>query len=115
MLFLKLLFHRQKDSRPERKIPVIKSDLRSLDIHENILVWFGHSSYMIQMDGRRFLIDPVSYNASPVSFVNRPFAGTNAFNTENYLLIDFLIIAHDHWEHLDCKVLIELRENWESD
>src|SRR5688572_11622536 len=51
---------------PVDKIPSIWTDLRALPKHEDVLVWFGHSSYFIQLNGKRFLVDPVfSGNASP--------------------------------------------------
>ncbi|MGC4231842.1 MAG: MBL fold metallo-hydrolase, partial [Niabella sp.] len=44
---------------PTDTIPSIKTDLLSIPIDSNVLVWFGHSSYFMQIDGKRFLIDPV--------------------------------------------------------
>src|SRR5699024_11849840 len=61
------------------EIPVIKTDLSKISKDENVLVWFGHSSYFIQIDGKRILVDPVFCGASPVSFVNKPFKGADAY------------------------------------
>src|SRR5690554_4082664 len=43
-------------TNPTDTIPSIKTDLKSLAKSENVLVWFGHSSYFIQLNGKRFLI-----------------------------------------------------------
>ena len=54
-----VLFGRPERSKPSDEIPSMKTDLLNLDPHENCLVWFGHSSYFMQVDGKRFLVDPV--------------------------------------------------------
>ena len=69
------LFRKQAGLRPDSTLPVIKTDLQTLNLSEDLLVWFGHSSYLIQMEGKRLLVDPVFCTAAPVSFVNRPFKG----------------------------------------
>lgn len=69
------LFERKERNRPDHALPAVKTDLKALDPKENLLVWFGHSSYLIQADGLRILVDPVFETASPVPFFNRPFEG----------------------------------------
>lgn len=56
---LSFLFRKIENLRPENEVPVIKTDLHKLGRDENVLIWFGHSSYFIQVDGKRFLVDPV--------------------------------------------------------
>ncbi len=92
----------------EGDIPVKRSDSDSLDRNQDIIIWFGHSSYMLQVDGVRFLIDPVFYIASPVWFVNRPFPGVNIFSPDDIPEVDYLVITHDHWDHLDYRTVKEL-------
>ena len=75
-----------------------------------MLVWFGHSSYLIQTGGKRILVDPVFCMASPVSFVNKPFKGTDIYKPEDMPDIDYLIISHDHWDHLDYNTVKKLRD-----
>ena len=48
--FLGFLFKKETGLRPEKEIPVVKTDLSKISRDENILVWFGHSSYFIQID-----------------------------------------------------------------
>lgn len=97
-------------TRPTEPMPVVKTDLRALDRAENCIVWFGHSSYFIQVDSLRILVDPVFCSASPVSFVNKPFVGTKVYTPENMPDIDLLIITHDHWDHLDYKTVMALKD-----
>ncbi|HBN04768.1 MAG TPA: MBL fold metallo-hydrolase, partial [Bacteroidales bacterium] len=67
-VFLEKVFdEKPKGLIPKDKIPTIKTDLKSIPKDKDIVVWFGHSSYYIQIDGKRFLIDPMfSKHASPV-------------------------------------------------
>lgn len=96
------LFKKKPRLHPEGAIPSVKTDLWTLDLNEDVLVWFGHSSYLLQVDGKRILVDPVLKGAgSPVSFVNRPFAGTEVYHPQDIPEVDYLVISHDHWDHLD--------------
>jgi L-ascorbate metabolism protein UlaG (beta-lactamase superfamily) len=97
-------------TNPVDTIPSIKTDLKKLPIAENMLVWFGHSSYYIQLNGKRFLIDPVfSGNASPIPGSNKAFIGTDVYTAEDMPEIDFLLITHDHYDHLDYHTIVELK------
>lgn len=107
---LEFLFRKKEGLRPEKPLPVIKTDLKKMPVDENVLVWFGHSSYLIQTDGKRILVDPVFCNASPVSFINKPFKGTDAYHPEDMPDIDYLIITHDHWDHLDYETVTALKD-----
>lgn len=107
---LEFLFRKKEGLRPEKPLPVIKTDLKKMPVDENVLVWFGHSSYLIQTDGKRILVDPVFCNASPVSFINKPFKGTDAYRPEDMPDIDYLIITHDHWDHLDYETVTALKD-----
>lgn len=106
---LEFLFKKKEGLRPEMELPVIKTELRKISHDENVLVWFGHSSYLFQIDGKRFLVDPVFRKASPVSFVNKPFKGTDVYKPGDMPDIDYLIISQDHWDHLDYHTVMELK------
>lgn len=96
--------------KPLKEIPAIKTNLHALDINQNLLVWFGHSSYYFQLDGKRFLVDPVlSGNASPVPGSIKAFKGANIYSADDIPEVDYLFITHDHWDHLDYKTIIKLK------
>jgi len=104
------LFKKFPDRIPENEIPSIKTNLKNLNPAENILVWFGHSSYFIQLNGKKFLIDPVfSGNASPIPGSVKAFDGSNEYQTEDFPEIDYLLISHDHYDHLDYPTIIRLK------
>ena len=104
------IFRKFPRTKPVDNIPTIKTDLKNLRISENVLVWFGHSSYFIQLNGKRFLIDPVfSGNASPIPNSNTSFKGTDIYSAEDMPEIDFLLITHDHYDHLDYPTILKLK------
>lgn len=104
------IFKKIPRTRPIDEIPSVKTDLKSIPVTENVLVWFGHSSYFIQLNGKRFLVDPVfSGNASPIANSNKSFRGSDIYAAEDMPDIDFLLITHDHYDHLDYKTIIQLK------
>lgn len=106
----KFFFGKSKRSVPSRKLPSAKTDLHALPAGDNVLIWFGHSSYFIQVDGKKILVDPVfSGNASPVKFTTKSFAGTDVYRAEDIPSIDYLFITHDHWDHLDFETVVRLK------
>ncbi len=98
---LEFLFGKKEGLRPDHPITAVRTDLRSLAPDSDLVVWFGHSSYLVQTDGRRALVDPVFLSAAPLSFLNRPFKGADLYRPEDMPDIDYLVITHDHWDHLD--------------
>ncbi|MEO5977446.1 MAG: MBL fold metallo-hydrolase, partial [Chryseolinea sp.] len=106
----KYFFKGSQRKRPIDILVSVKNDLHAIPPDEDVLVWFGHSSYYIQIDGKRFLMDPVfSGNASPIPGTNTAFAGTDAYTVDDLPEIDYLIISHDHYDHTDYETLIALQ------
>lgn len=104
------MFGEKQQSVPVDTIPSMKTDLLGLGATEDVLVWFGHSSYFLQTGGKRILVDPVfSGAASPFSFTNKAFKGTDRYSVEDMPDIDYLFITHDHWDHLDYETIVKLR------
>ena len=103
-------FAKSKRNVPVDSLPSQKHDLLHLDPKENVLVWFGHSSYFMQVDGKTVLVDPVfSGAASPVSFTTNAFKGADVYAVEDLPQIDYLFISHDHWDHLDYITVLKLK------
>jgi L-ascorbate metabolism protein UlaG (beta-lactamase superfamily) len=73
------------------------------------VTWLGHSTLLITIAGKRFLTDPVwAQRASPFSF-----AGPKRFFDIPVALdqlppLDGVILTHDHYDHLDEKVIRQL-------
>jgi len=106
---LKDFLFKKSNTKPLKKIPSLKTDLLNLAIEKDVLVWFGHSSYYIQIDKKRILVDPVfSGSASPLPFGVKSFNGSDIYTTDDIPEIDYLFITHDHWDHLDYKTIKKL-------
>ncbi len=104
------IFGKSDRSRPKTALPSIKTNLFQLDPSEDVVVWFGHSSYFMQLSEIKILVDPVfSGSASPVPFSIRSFKGSDIYDAEDIPIIDYLFISHDHWDHMDFKTLTALR------
>jgi len=103
------IFKISKRKAPTTNLPSVKTNLLNLDPQQNILVWFGHSSYFMQIDGKKILVDPVfSGSASPFSFMVKSFKGSDIYTPDDFPAIDYLFITHDHWDHLDYKTVLRL-------
>lgn len=66
------------------------------------ITWIGHSSILIEIDGKRILTDPVwskrvsfSQNMGPKRFFEAPVA------LKDLPPLDAIIVSHDHYDHLD--------------
>lgn len=71
------------------------------------VTWLGHSTVLLELEGRRVLTDPVfGERASPVGF-----AGPKRFHPvpariEELPELDVVLLSHDHYDHL-CRSSIE--------
>jgi L-ascorbate metabolism protein UlaG (beta-lactamase superfamily) len=74
------------------------------------VTWLGHSTLLVELEGRRVLVDPVfGERCSPSSFVGprRFHAAPNAL--EALPAIDAVLISHDHYDHLDHASVLALK------
>lgn len=109
MKIMKDNFKKSKNTEPKHILPFVKTDLNSLNDSEPTIVWFGHSSYLIRINNKNILIDPVfSGNASPFSFMLKAFKGSNEYSANEMPEIDLLLLTHDHYDHLDYKTITQL-------
>jgi N-acyl-phosphatidylethanolamine-hydrolysing phospholipase D len=92
---------------------VVENDgafLRENAVHSlPTVTWVGHSTLLVQMGHRSFLTDPIwSPTASPL-----PFLGPRRFVPPGIALdalppIDFVLVSHNHYDHLDLDTLRRL-------
>jgi hypothetical protein len=103
-------FKGNKNARPLHELPSVQTDLEDITTDAPVIIWFGHSSYMIKLHGKTILVDPVfSGNAAPLSFMVKAFNGADVYKPADMPFIDFLIITHDHYDHLDFKTILQLK------
>lgn len=74
--------------------------------------WLGHSTFLIQYQGINILTDPVfSDRASPVSFAGPKRYTEVALNIDTLPDIDYVVISHNHYDHLDTESIKALNKN----
>jgi L-ascorbate metabolism protein UlaG (beta-lactamase superfamily) len=73
------------------------------------VTWLGHSTMLLEIDGRRVITDPVfGERLGPVSF-----AGPKRFHAPPVSIaqlpeLDAVLVSHDHYDHLCKSTVIEL-------
>ena len=103
-------FSRIDNLKPGHPLPLMKTDIAALDPNDDVALWLGHSSWYLQLAGKRILIDPVfSGYASPFALFNRAFSGDYPWSAGAMPTLDLLIISHDHYDHLDYATIRALR------
>jgi L-ascorbate metabolism protein UlaG (beta-lactamase superfamily) len=97
------------EREPVKSLPSIKTDLIDISEKPN-LVWFGHSSFLISVDGRKILSDPIfSERPSPVQYAGSvAYPGTMVYDAEDFPELDVIVISHDHYDHLDYHTITAL-------
>lgn len=97
------------NTEPSGPIPFVKTNLKAIESDKPVIVWFGHSSYFLRINGKNILLDPVfSGSASPLSFMVKSYAGANEYSAEDFPELDAVILSHDHYDHLDYETIVKL-------
>jgi len=105
---------------PESRVaplPSARPNLNALRAngHEATVTWIGHATLLVQLDGVNFLTDPTWAGRSG------PFGGLVGvrrftpppFPLEDLPPIDFVLISHDHYDHLDEPTVRRLAEKFD--
>jgi L-ascorbate metabolism protein UlaG (beta-lactamase superfamily) len=106
---LRLHFRGTEARYPPGPIPVVaraRGDFEAPAASGLRLTWMGHAGALVEIDGRRFLTDPVwSERVSPSSLLGpkRFFAPPIAL--EDLPPLDAVLISHDHYDHLDMETV----------
>ncbi len=110
---IQLQFKTDEAREPTIPLPSVKTNLKKVPTNNFQITWFGHSSYLLQIDGKNILVDPVfSKAASPVDFVGaKRFPGTDVYSLKDMPPLDAILLTHDHYDHLDYEVITQLKDS----
>lgn len=100
-----------KDRNPVGQIPVFEIDWDKINAIEDHLTWFGHSAFLLNIDNKKILVDPMlGPIASPVSFIGPKRYSEDMLDfIEDLPAIDAVLISHDHYDHLDYPSIRKLK------
>ncbi|MFC1883306.1 MBL fold metallo-hydrolase [Thermodesulfobacteriota bacterium] len=83
--------------------------VESVDDGQIKVTHINHATILIQMDGINILTDPIwSDRASPASWAGTKRIRAPGIKFEDLPHIDFILISHDHYDHLDIPTLKKL-------
>lgn len=72
-------------------------------------MWIGHSSVLVELDGVRFLVDPIfSEYASPFQWIGPKRFQPPPIQLEDLPPIAAVLTSHDHYDHLDMHTVQHL-------
>ncbi len=100
--------------KPSMNIPVININADSIG-HPipgtAELRWFGHSTFLLFMDGKIILIDPMfGQKPSPHPAIGaKRFSQELPIEIEQLPYIDAVVLSHDHYDHLDYESIQKLK------
>ncbi|KAJ2825906.1 Protein-lysine N-methyltransferase efm4, partial [Coemansia furcata] len=100
-----------RQSIAEGRAPqVITPDFATLATHSSPqLTWLGHSSVLIHLDSATILCDPVfSARCSPTQWLGPKRYTPAPCQVNDLPEIDYLVISHNHHDHLDWSTLREV-------
>jgi N-acyl-phosphatidylethanolamine-hydrolysing phospholipase D len=94
---------------PGRLAPEIARAGVASDVEPRV-TWIGHATLLVQMSGVAFLTDPIwSDTAGPAGFGALRYDEPGlAF--EDLPEIDFVVVSHNHYDHLDLSSLLRIAE-----
>ena len=95
------------DRKPDVKLPTQKVDFNQItntESDELKVTWVGHSSQIINIDGKIILTDPVFENQTAFMGPSR-YNGDVPLNIDELPDIDLVLITHNHYDHLNSYTI----------
>jgi L-ascorbate metabolism protein UlaG (beta-lactamase superfamily) len=91
--------------------PLTAAQLDALPAGAAHVVRLGHSSHLLKLQGRYWLIDPVfGERVSPLSFIGPKRFHAPPIALQDLPPIEAVVLSHDHYDHLDLHTITYLRE-----
>jgi len=107
-------FGKNVNRRPDHVFPVQHLKIKQSDTAQDtatVITWFGHSAFLVELDGKRLLLDPMLGDiASPISFLGPKRFSELPAAIEDLPPLDAVLISHDHYDHLDYGSIQKLAE-----
>lgn len=108
-----ILFKSNSNAKPNKNIAVQKIDSITIANYNSKtrFIWFGHSTFLLQIKGKNLLIDPMfgDVPAPNPLLGNKRFSNKLPIEIEKLPSIDAVLITHDHYDHLDYESIQKLK------
>ncbi|BBH53103.1 MBL fold metallo-hydrolase [Fluviispira sanaruensis] len=83
----------------------------ALKVNEIAITFINHATVLIQVQGYNILTDPIwSKRASPYSWIGPKRHREPGIAIESLPKIDYVLISHNHYDHMDIETLKKLNE-----
>lgn len=97
------------DKRPPAPLPLRSPNLEEPPSSGLRVTWLGHSTLLLEIDGGRFLTDPIwSDRASPSTLIGPLRFHPPPLPLDSLGELDAVLISHDHYDHLDMETIRRL-------
>lgn len=84
-----------------------------INLKDPLVTWINHSTFLIKHQNLHILTDPIwSDRCSPVSFAGPQRQHSPGLEFGNLPKIDFVLISHNHFDHLDKPTVKALHEKF---
>lgn len=90
----------EESKRKDAWQPGFKADGDFLSTNSDCIVWLGHASFFLRMNGKNILIDPVFGRATVVKRLQ-----LTPYPAEVWKNIHLILVSHDHRDHCDVPSL----------
>jgi L-ascorbate metabolism protein UlaG (beta-lactamase superfamily) len=101
------------DRTPRGALPILARTKRDFEVQPASglrVTWLGHSTLLVELDGLRFLLDPVwGERSSPFTWLGPKRFYPPPLALADLPKLDAVLISHDHYDHLDYPTVVYLK------
>lgn len=108
---MKDFFKGNPERRPEASLPMASYAPGPNKEAAASVTWFGHSAFLLEIEGKTLLFDPMFGKApTPFPVRNQRYSRELPFKIEELPVVDAVVLSHDHYDHLDYGSIIKLKD-----
>lgn len=114
--FLRWRFSRSQSYSAETEeylpqvIPELLSRIKQLSMEQDFLVWLGHATFLLRIDGVWFLTDPMLSKRAmiPKRYIVPALSKRELAGLDGPLHV---LVSHNHYDHLDVSTIMALPDD----
>lgn len=109
--FWNYFFNKPEGYIPNPSLPAEPFDISQWNDQRDVqFAWLGHATFLIMIDGKIILTDPMfSDRAGSFKWVSpKRYSEKSIVSTDNLPMVDIVLVTHNHYDHLDEDSIKEL-------